>query len=59
MKFKLNDNLRIGSNWLGSSTYRNMFQKPNPESYLPILKISEKLTLNPPDHNQFGRKIFI
>lgn len=30
---KVPDNLRIGSNWFGRTTYSSSFIKPNPEDY--------------------------
>ena len=51
---KLKDNLRVGYQFLGKSTYQNIYNQPNPEDYTKKTKVVEKLSKDALYKHQFG-----
>ena len=51
---KTNGNLKIGEPWIGSSTYRDNYLKPN-ETYATGWKSNRSNIPDPKDPNRFGR----
>ena len=51
---KPQDNLRTGAGFIGSSTYRAIYQQPKEKDYVAKVKISEKLQKDIPYKHQYG-----
>ena len=52
VKEKMQDTIKVGSVWLGETSYGKNFKQPNPEDFARKVKNVEKLEENP----RFGRQ---
>jgi hypothetical protein len=52
----MNDQLKTGQKWLGTSTYNGFFEHPNPEYFAKQVKVVEEKEPISHYRHQFGKR---